>query len=201
MRPPASVAGTRWDAVDAALELQLGEHALALDRGDRFLEPARFGGRGRDQLDLPPHPIGIFLVHAEQVAGEQRRLVAAGAGADLEHRRALVGGVAREQRQRQRTLGGFERSGVAMELLGRHLAQLVVGIVRHRLERHRLGAQLAHLAGGDGDGLELGIFLRDRDEAIRRQVAGRHHRLQLVAPRLDRGDAVGGDDHCAVTVE
>ena len=40
-----------------------------------------------------------------QVAGEQSRLVAAGAGADLEHGGALVGRVARQQLHRQRPLG------------------------------------------------------------------------------------------------
>jgi hypothetical protein len=36
-------------------------------------------------------------VHARQVGGEQRRLVAAGAGTDLEKRVAVVIGVARQQ--------------------------------------------------------------------------------------------------------
>ena len=36
---------------------------------------------------------------------EQGRFVAAGAGADFEHRRAIVGGVARQQLDRERALG------------------------------------------------------------------------------------------------
>jgi hypothetical protein len=61
------------------------------------------------------------------------------------------------------------------------------------LERLRLGAQPPHFARRLRDGLELGIFLGDLDEFVARQLAGRHLRLQLVAPRFDRGDAVGGD--------
>ena len=38
-------------------------------------------------------PVGIALIHAEEIAGEQRRLLAAGAGAHFEDGALLVGGV------------------------------------------------------------------------------------------------------------
>jgi len=50
-----------------------------------------------DDLDLPAAPFGIARIHAEQVAGEQCRFVAAGAGADLEEDVAVVVGVRGQQ--------------------------------------------------------------------------------------------------------
>jgi len=170
-----------------------GEHALAGDAGDDLLEAARVGRRSGDHLDPPALRFGVALVHPEQVAREQCRLVATGAGADLEHRRALVGGIARQQREREFPIGGFQQRAVLVQLVRRHRAEFVVGIVGHEREALRLLPQPAHFGGGLGDGFELGIFLRHRDEAVRGEVAGRHERLQLVTPRLDRADAVGGD--------
>src|SRR3546814_1815496 len=88
------------DAVDARFELELGEHARARHAGDDFLVPPGIRGRGRDQLDAPALRVGITLVHAQQVAGEQRRLVPARAGAAFEHRGARVRGVARRTEAR-----------------------------------------------------------------------------------------------------
>ncbi len=82
-----------------------------------------------------------------------------------------------------------------MQLLDRHLPQIVIGILRHEAQALAFGAQPPHLARRLGDGFQLGIFLRHRDEAVAGQVAGRHLRRQLVAPRLDLGDAFGGDGH------
>ena len=91
--------------VHAALELELGEHALPGDVGDDLLEPADVARVRADHLD-PPALLGrIALVHPEQVGREQRRLVAAGAGADLEHRRPRIGDIVRQQRDREPVLG------------------------------------------------------------------------------------------------
>ena len=84
-------------AVHAGFELQLREDALARDGRDDFLVAAGLALARRGDLDLPAAPGGIALVHAEQVAGEQRRLVAAGAGADFEDGVLLVGRVLGQQ--------------------------------------------------------------------------------------------------------
>src|SRR6185503_9101379 len=65
---------------------------------DHFLVAAELGVALRDDLDLPPLALGIARVHAEQVAGEQRRLVAAGPRAHCEEQVAVVVRVARQQR-------------------------------------------------------------------------------------------------------
>ena len=46
---------------------------------------------------LPAMPLGVADVHAEQLGREERRLLAAGAGADLDDDVAVVVGVARQQ--------------------------------------------------------------------------------------------------------
>jgi hypothetical protein len=100
----------------------------------------------------------------------------------------------RQQREREPTVRRLERGAIVVQLLGRHRAQfVVVGILGHIGEAVGLLAQPPHLARRLRDRLELGIFLRDLNEAVGRQLAGRHQRLQLVAARLDLGDAIGGD--------
>ena len=83
---------------------------------------------------LQPPRLGVARVHAEELGGEQARLVAAGAGADLEDDVAVVVRVARQQQELQLLL---ERVGLcasdAGQLLLRQLAHLVVGVVEQRL--------------------------------------------------------------------
>ena len=178
------------DAVDAAFELQPGEHAGAVDRGDRLLVAAELRRARRDQLEPPALRLGIALVHAQQVAGEQSRLVAAGAGADLEHRRAVVGGVARQQLDRQRALGVGQ---LVADLLGfgrRHFLELGLGgrVGDHAVQHVELGAQPAHFARRRGDRLDRRIILGQAHEFVGRQVAARHRLLQAraSAPRSTR---------------
>jgi hypothetical protein len=84
-------------AMHAGFEFQLGKHALAGDRRDDFLVAAGLALAGREHLDLPAAGRRVALVHAKQIAGEKRRLRAAGAGADFEDRALFVGGILRQQ--------------------------------------------------------------------------------------------------------
>jgi hypothetical protein len=73
----------------------------------------------------------VALVHLEQVAGEQRRLVAAGAGADLHHAAAAVGVLAAERHRQQfipQRLAAFDELG---ELRLGELAHVGVFAGRH----------------------------------------------------------------------
>jgi hypothetical protein len=114
--------------VAARLELERRVRALADDARDHFLVAAELGRALRDDLDLPALALGVARVHAEQVAGEQRRLVAAGAGAHLEEQVAVVVRVARQQRLLQ----------LGLELLhrARALLQLLVGVAFIEARRH-----------------------------------------------------------------
>ena len=53
-----------------------------------------------EDLGPPAAALGVAQVHPQQVTGEQRRLLAALAGLDLEDDVAVVVGVARDQQQR-----------------------------------------------------------------------------------------------------
>ena len=105
--------GHALHAVHAGFEFELGERAAAADLGDDFLEAAHRAFARGHHLDLPALLGGVALVHAEQIAGEQRRLVAAGAGADFENDVALVHRVLGKEREAQLL---FERRAPRFEL-------------------------------------------------------------------------------------
>ena len=88
-------------AMHAALVLQPAVGALALDADDDVLDAALVGFAERHQLDLPALPLGVARVAAIEIAGKQRRLFAAGAGADFEHHVALVVRILRHQQDLQ----------------------------------------------------------------------------------------------------
>ena len=117
---------------------------------------------------------GIALIHAEKIAGEQRRLVAAGAGADFEDGAFLVGRILRQQRDAQLLFERLEpQLGLAQLLFGeaRHLG-VGRGIVQHGLEAGDFRALRAVIADRRGDLFESGEFARQRDESrrLRRRV-------------------------------
>ena len=88
-------------AMDAAFVLQAAVDAASLDGGDDFLEPADAGVAARHHVDAPALALGVLPVHPEQLAGEERGFVAAGAGADLEDDVLLVVGILRDQQDLQ----------------------------------------------------------------------------------------------------
>ena len=180
-------------AVHAAFELEPGKDARPGDRGDRFLVSADLGRAGRDQLEAPALRFGEALVHAQQVAGEQRRLIAAGAGADLEHRRAIVDRIARQQPDRQRPLGLRQTVANFIGFARRHLLELGLGggVGNEAVQDFELGTQPAHLARSGSDRLDRRIILRQPHELFGRKVPARHRLLKLVPARLDRGDPLG----------
>ena len=105
--------GHALDAVHAGFVFQLGEGAAAADFGDDFLIAAhRAFARGHD-FDLPALIGGITLVHAKQIAGEQSRFVAAGAGADFKNDVAVVHRIFGQERQPQFL---FERRAPRLKL-------------------------------------------------------------------------------------
>ena len=88
-------------AVHAALELEQGVRrvaglgrALRLHRDGDRLVAAEVGLGGVQHLGRPALPVGVPGVHAQQVAGEQRRLLAALAGLHLDDGVLVVGRVA-----------------------------------------------------------------------------------------------------------
>ena len=183
------------NAVDAALELQLGEHACAADRGNCFLEAADVGFAGGDQLEPPALRLGEALVHAQQVAGEQRGLVAASPGANLEHCGALVGGVARQQLQRERALGFGQLVADVLRFRRGHFLELGLGgwIGEHAVQHLELGAQPPHFARRRRDRLDL-RHIPSTGERNRR-ARGRAPPSRLRAPASSpRSTAIRSDE-------
>ena len=122
--------GHALHAMAAAFVLQLAIDPFAFDAEDHFLEAAQFGGVQVEHFDLPAFGFGVVLVHVVQVAGEQRGLVAAGAGADFHHD--------------PRALGVLAADG--------HVQQLVPDRLALAPQRGQLGlGQLAHLGVLAGD--------------------------------------------------
>ena len=184
-------------AVHAGLEFELGEGAASLDLGDDLLEAADRAFARRDHLDLPLVERRIALVHAEQVAGEQRGLVAAGPGADFQNHVALVHRVLRDQRDadllrergafflQRRLLGFGERAHLRIGRgVGEHRVEIGDLALRGAVGRDRLHQRLQlgelarqpHIGVALGTGGELGL---DRLEA-------RHQRIELLFGQVHR---------------
>ena len=150
-------------AMHAGFELQPGEHPLAGDLGDDFLVAAGRRLACRDDGDLPAMGVGIALIHAEEIGREQRGLLAAGSGTDLEDGALLVGQVLGQQLHLKLTFElldlGIERSDL---LLGerRHVG-LRCRIVDQMLKTLTLAERRAERVDRGHDGVELGEFPRE----------------------------------------
>ena len=81
--------------VGTGFEFQFRVCALADDARDDFLVAAVLALVAVQNLEFPVLRFGIAAVHAKQIAGEDRRFVAAGAGAYLEKHIGAVVGIAR----------------------------------------------------------------------------------------------------------
>ena len=160
-------------AVGAGFELQLRVRAAAFDAGDDFLVAAVFAGAGGFDFDLPALAFGVARVHAEQVAGEDRRFVAAGAGADFQVEVAFVARVLRDQLREQ----------FGVELLPG--AALALAISSSASSRSSGSLRIASAAARSRRGLGFG-GQRGRD------------RLQLREFARELAEAVGVADHAGI---
>jgi hypothetical protein len=112
-----------------------------------------------------PRRSAIAAVHAEELGGEERRLVAAGAGADLEDDVLAVVRVLRDERLLDLSVERLALSGEARRLgLGQD-AQLLVrrglGRRHHFAGVGELSVDLAQLAEEGDDRVDLGERLAD----------------------------------------
>ena len=143
MRPCASVAGHALHAVHAALVADLAEHGLAGDLEDDFPQAAQLGGVALHLLHLQAVRLGVAVVHAVEIGGEKRRLVAAGAGADFHDGVAVLVFIRRQERD----LDLFLRAGDALlqrrDFRRGHLGQLGIGAPGQLLVFAQLHLRLA----------------------------------------------------------
>ena len=160
--------GHALDAVRPALELEPREHGAALHLGDHLAIAADGALALRDHLDAPALRLGVFGVHAEQVAREQSGLVAASAGADLEDGALLVGRVLGQQHELQRAVGLFERLLGLRLLLGREGAHLGIatGLVDQRADAGEVRLGCTVMMDRRHDAVEFGQFAGELHDAL-----------------------------------
>jgi hypothetical protein len=180
--------GHALHAVHARLVLELREGALAVDADDHLAQAARRGARAREQLDLPAPPLGEARVHAEEIGGEQGRLLAARAGADLEQDVLVVVGILGHEQHLHLLLEHLLLREEVLLLLVRHVAHLRVLLQLARV----VGAahDLAVLAQLLDELAQIRVLLR---EALQLALVGEHgrvaeHRRELVVAGLDGGE-------------
>ena len=166
MRPCVSVSGTRCTRCAPGFEFEPREDAAPGDLGDDFLESAERAFARRDDLDAPALAFGIALIHAEEIAGEERRLVAAGSGADFENGAFFIRRILRQERDLQLLFERREPRSASRAPLrrGARISAIESPDRPAGLRFRRLLAALrAVVADRCGDILELGELARERD--------------------------------------
>ena len=130
-------------------------------------------------------PVGIALIHAKEVAGEQGRLLAACAGAHFEDCALLIRGVLRQELHFQLPLELFDLRIERTKLLLGKAPHLGVGrrVVDELLQIRPFAHRLAQRVDGGNDRIELGEFAREAHIAFL-VGAGRERALH----RLPTGD-------------
>ena len=94
--------------------------------------------------------LAVAAVHAEEVAREERGLLAARPGTDLHHRGTRLEGIRRQQRREHVALGLLELALQHLELCGRLVLEIGIG------EKLLIAADVArHLLVGGIGALEL----------------------------------------------
>ena len=89
--------GDTLNTVYAAFILQASKDVFAFDMGDDLFDTTQFGCLFFNDLDLPTIRFGVTLVHAQQIACEQCRLVTARTGSNFKHCRLCISGIFGQQ--------------------------------------------------------------------------------------------------------
>jgi hypothetical protein len=161
--------------VATGLELHRREDPGAAQCEHDFLEAALLRRRHVHRFERPAHARGVALVDRVEVAGEQRRLFAAGAGADLDDAIAAVVTLVGEQ---------------VVDQLGRSRGFA-------RLELRQLGAgELGEVAVR---ALAQGTVLGDLRLQLQERLVARHDRRRLAEFLLQGGEAVGTLEHLRIS--
>src|SRR5438876_3925158 len=179
-------------AVHAALELEPAEGALPHHERDDLLEAAEAGRVRGQHLDAPAVPLGVTRVHAEELGGEEARLVAAGAGTDLEHRVALVSGILGEEELLEHRVERGQPRLERGQLAARQLAELGILLAQALAVLLDLACHVLALAPAGDRLLELGALPGAPRELAPVGDDGRvrDQALQLLIASLDLGEAV-----------
>ncbi len=111
---------------------------------------------GADDLHAPATRFGIAAVHAEEIAGENRRFIAAGSGAHFDKTGALIVGIFRQQQNLQLLLQHVTLLTRFLQLFLRHVTHF--RIVEHLLRGFDIFLHLLPVAEATGHIGQLSIF-------------------------------------------
>ena len=126
--------GHALDAMYAAFKFKLAVCRLALQAQHGFLNAAHLRLGYRYQLCPHKMTLGIPLVHPQKHSAEQRRFVAARAGANLYHYVPVVVRVFRKQKNLQFFVQALLFHVERRYLLMYHGPHVAVGLVQHRIK-------------------------------------------------------------------
>ncbi len=147
------------DPVDAALELEMAERSLPDDAERDLAEAGQLRRLEVERLELPAHLLGEPAIHLEEVAGEQRGLVAPRCHPDLDDQGRMV------------------RAGAAIV---EQVAELVTLLLLPRLQPVELGLGIGtHLGIGLAGAESLG--LRDLPAQLQVSAVGNRDLRQRTA--------------------
>ena len=82
--------------VRAGFELEVTVDILSGHSADQFLVTAMLAGTFRQNLYRPTLMLGVAVIHPEQIAGKDRRLIATGTRSDLKENITAVIGILRQ---------------------------------------------------------------------------------------------------------
>ena len=190
MRPLASVVGTRCTRCTPLSVLEPAVHALALDERRDFLRAAHARVAQVQDLEAPTLALAVAGVHPEEVGGEQRGFVAAGARPDFKHDVLDVVRILRNEKDLQL---GQERVAPDVERLQLLVGELAhVGVLDELFGRGDLRGDVLVLAKLLDERLHLRQLFGVRTELHRVGLDGRvgHLRHQLFVTRFCSGQLV-----------
>ena len=128
----------------ARFEFELAVDTVAFDPGDDLLVAAVLAFVLGENLQTPATLFGVTRIHAEQVAREDRGLVATGTGADLEEHVAPVVGVLGQQHALQPGLQADQLLLGLTHFLDSHFAQVRVAVLEQRLSAGQIVRTFRH---------------------------------------------------------
>ena len=157
-----------------------------------LVEPAPLRHVGPEDLELPPHSRCEPLVHLEQVAGEQIRLLATLGTADLDDDVAVVVRVLRQQQQLELGLEPLDVRGGGVGFGASEVAIVAGRVGQHLLRQLEVVGAGAKLAGARDDRVELLVTLRERGVLglIGEHVGVSKARLDVGELPLETGEAL-----------
>ena len=121
--------GDTLNAVHAALVLQRAVHIVARHRTDDFLEASGRAFVGAGDFQPPALALAVFGVHAEEVAGKERCLIAARASSDFQDGVAAVLRVGGDEQEFDFLLQLRATCLALVQFLAGHVAHLRVRLV------------------------------------------------------------------------